>query len=598
MKKLLCYNTMKRFSPILLFVLPILLFVQCKKDITQQEDLRISTIALLAVDNNEVIANDFLAQTQDDDFRFELPAGLKGEKVFLQIVHNGSTVSIDGKETTGEKVEIELQDKIAITVKDQKGNQQTKALHISYTTADELTISQFSFKKEINGELLEDVVLTREGDAFVGTIVSLSKDWVASFETNATAILVNGVPQQSGVTSNNFANEVLYTFIAPNGLKRQFRIKITWLDSAVPHISINVEGGQEVVSKDVYLSANLSIDGKGAYTNFNGTTEIKGRGNSTWGYPKKPYRLKLTAKASILGLPEAKNWVLLANYLDPSLMCNTVAMRIGRDLQLPFTHHMIPVDLTINGEYRGSYVLTEQVEVHENRVNIGKTGVLLELDDYYDEEFKFRSTRYDLPAMIKEPELNNQNEIVPIQNAFNTMEELVFASTFPNNGYKELLDIEQFAKFFIVCFMTGNEEFNHPKSIYLHKKDGGKYTFGPLWDFDWAYGYEAGGKHFTNPSRNFFWNPSPANQGRNFVYRIFEDPAVKSAFKNHWEAYKSNHFNQLLAFIDDYAELIANSKATDVQKWGVGANFQAQVSTMKTYLQQRATYIDAFVQRF
>ena len=98
---------------------------------------------------------------------------------------------------------------------------------------------------------------------------------------------------------------------------------------------------------------------------------MKGRGNSTWGYPKKPYRLKLNKKAEICGLGKAKNYVLLANHLDPTLMLNSVAFKIGRLLELPFTNHAIPVDVVLNGIYKGSYLLTEQIEVKRKPCRFG-----------------------------------------------------------------------------------------------------------------------------------------------------------------------------------------------------------------------------------
>src|SRR5690606_506515 len=101
--------------------------------------------------------------------------------------------------------------------------------------------------------------------------------------------------------------------------------------------------------------------------------------------------LKLDTKASILGLGAAKDWVLLANYQDYTLMTNAVAMKVGQQLGIPYTNTMIPIDVIINGKLRGNYNLTQQIEIQENRVNIGEDGFILELDNHYDEEFKFRS---------------------------------------------------------------------------------------------------------------------------------------------------------------------------------------------------------------
>lgn len=98
----------------------------------------------------------------------------------------------------------------------------------------------------------------------------------------------------------------------------------------------------------VYLNGGLRIEGQSKYENLVIDSRIKGRGNSTWGWPKKPYKMKLSSKASILGLLPEKDWVLLADYQDGPHLLNAVAFKIGRLLEMPFTNTIIPVELTIN----------------------------------------------------------------------------------------------------------------------------------------------------------------------------------------------------------------------------------------------------------
>ncbi|MCA5006692.1 CotH kinase family protein [Sphingobacterium bovistauri] len=460
-----------------------------------------------------------------------------------------------------------------------------------------IEISSFYFSQEQNPFLQEDLTLTVKDNIYTTDLSKLhAKPLIPTFKTNAVKVLVNNVAQESGVTSRDFSQPVKYSFIGAKGGKRDVTIRVTWTNFEIPQFNIAIENNQEVTDKEKYLKATFRIDGKTFYSSFDAPTEIRGRGNSTWGLPKKPYRLRLNTKASILGLPEARNWVLLANYLDPSLMCNAVAMRIGRDLKVPFTNDIIPVDLTINGTYRGSYVLTQHLEVAENRINITKAGYLFELDTYYDEEYKFRSSNYNLPMMIKSPELDNQTQVTPIKADFEELEKLIFANDFPNNGYRDKLDIDVFAKYLLVYILTGNEELNHPKSTYMHKIPNGKFSFGPIWDFDWAYGYEANRVHFSNPTREFFWSEN--NLGSKYFRRLLSDPEVKKAFKNHWQNYKSTQFGSLLQFVDEYAALIKDSKARDEQVWKKGKNFESEVSRLKSYLDARRGYIDNMVSNY
>ncbi|KAA6305826.1 hypothetical protein EZS27_042520, partial [termite gut metagenome] len=157
--------------------------------------------------------------------------------------------------------------------------------------------------------------------------------------------------------------------------------------------------------------------------NFEGKEAgIRGRGNVTWTYPKKPYRLKFDKKISVFGLGEAKSWVLLANYRDPTLIMNTVAFELGHKLKFPYTNHANHVEMFVNEEYKGSYMLTEQVQVDKYRIDIDeKKDFFVELDTYYDEEIKFRSALINLPVNVKSPEVKNESEIEFVKIAINNL---------------------------------------------------------------------------------------------------------------------------------------------------------------------------------
>ena len=152
----------------------------------------------------------------------------------------------------------------------------------------------------------------------------------------------------------------------------------------VAKMTIDVDGGMAITSKDKkdYRGCTIKIESDTAVWNYEGRGRIRGRGNSTWEwYAKKPYRIKLDEKASILGLSEEKDWVLLANYRDPTKLMNTFVFEMGSGLGMPYTNHSRYVEVTINGDYKGLYLLTEQVEQGKNRVAIDKKkGWLLSLD--------------------------------------------------------------------------------------------------------------------------------------------------------------------------------------------------------------------------
>lgn len=364
--------------------------------------------------------------------------------------------------------------------------------------------------------------------------------------------------------------------------------------TGLPQIMIDTEAGTPITSKTSYVTARISIDGGSNFANFSGKGQIRGRGNTTWLYPKKPYRIKLDSETSLLGLAAEKDWVLLANYLDGSHMLNAVAMKIGQLLEMPFTNHIIPVEVALNGKYQGCYMLTEQIEVKTNRVNIGKDGLLLLLDTNYDDEWKFRSSAFNLPVMIKNPELTNQSQVLPIKSQFEQLEALIARSDFPNNNYLDYFDADAMANYFIVYLLTCNEEINHPKSTYIYKSPTGKFTMGPIWDFDWAFSYEESRIHFKNPNRPLFWNGSAL--GTKFFSRIISDPKIKERIKQKWMLFKENKFPELSIFVDEYSTKIAKARKKDYELWKRGnLDFSLEVTSLKQWLNNRSTYMNEYI---
>ena len=189
-----------------------------------------------------------------------------------------------------------------------------------------------------------------------------------------------------------------------NGLTKSYDVVIEYASDIIPVISINTDEGKSIVSKEEYINATVTIDASGVdgwflpegFESLEPTrAEIKGRGNSTWDWPKKPFKLKFFNKTEVLGMAEAKKWILLANYADYSLIRNYVAHETSKVLSnelCPLSQY--PVNLFLNGEYLGVYTIGEDRDISEDRINLPKnngepdTSFLLEIggsesDDIY-----------------------------------------------------------------------------------------------------------------------------------------------------------------------------------------------------------------------
>ena len=149
------------------------------------------------------------------------------------------------------------------------------------------------------------------------------------------------------------------------------------LSNGIPIVEINVEGGAPVATKETWLNCKVRI-GEDYYDTVTSTGKVRGRGNATWtACPKKPYRIKFSSKEKPFGFPANKDWVLLAEYNDKSLLRTAYMSEISKVANADFSINYQHVNLYLNGEYLGVYVLTDQVKVGKHRVEIEDDGFLV-----------------------------------------------------------------------------------------------------------------------------------------------------------------------------------------------------------------------------
>lgn len=575
----------------------LLLFSACKDEeppISSTKELL--NFSILKSDNQGKVANDVEASILGSVITLPLDKYDDLKSLIAVFEYNGKSITINGVEQESGVTSNDYSQPLVFTVEAEDGSKQQYTVEIALK--DTGVLSAFRFLKKNNAFLTADVSSSIGEESIIPLVTFSQSELIPTFTTNAVKVLVDEVEQKSGMTKNDFSSPVVYQFIMRNGETFQYTVKAEFLLSAIPELTITTTDPSiaEIPSKDYYLEGTLAVNGRGGYEDYTGKTEVKGRGNSTWGYPKKPYRLKLNKKAEICGLGKAKNYVLLANHLDPTLMLNSVAFKIGRLLELPFTNHAIPVDVVLNGIYKGSYLLTEQIEVKENRVDLDENNsVMWELDSYWDDEPKFKSTAFNLPVMVKDPDLTTE-QFEYWKKDFNAFTTQFAKEPLEGNSYVDMIDIESVAKFLITFNLVHNMEINHPKSVFLHKEGNGKYVMGPIWDFDWAYDYEGTSNHFGRYNTPLF-SSSMNGVGTAFFQRFLQDSRVKAIYKRTWQDFKNNKLDALLQYVDDYAVMLKPSVERNSELWENTRSFDTKVKELKTWLRNRADYIDSEVSK-
>jgi spore coat protein CotH len=324
-----------------------------------------------------------------------------------------------------------------------------------------------------------------------------------------------------------------------------------------------------VDSKDNYLSGTFriveDIKTRGAGDVFEDSVKIKGRGNSTWLMPKRPYKLKFDKKVSLLGEPADKEWVLLANYVDKTFLRNRTAFDMGHMSKLEYTNRSHFVELVLNGEYCGTYQLAEQIKVGADRVNVGDDGYLLEVDAKADStDVTFIVKRVGQPINIKSPEVEvGDSAYNYVVDYLNTVERVLFSDDFkdPSKGYAKYIDVASFVDWYLINEIAKNNDACFFSSCYMTLARNGKLKMGPLWDYDIAFGNV---NYNTNDDPEGFYICTNVSWYR----RLFADAAFVKLVQERFEYFYSNKeviFNE----INRNAEYLQYAAVENNNKWGV-----------------------------
>lgn len=436
---------------------------------------------------------------------------------------------------------------------------------------------------------------------------------VLDFKTTAETVMVGNTVLESGKTAVDLSKPL--TIIAKSGdYSKEY--SLTARNTGLPIVRIQTPGGRAITSKEIWLEgSSMRIEQPDGTVDYEGPMSIRGRGNSTWGYPKKPYAIKLDKKSKILGMPKHKRWVLLANWKDRTLIRNAAAFWVSSHTGMPYTVRGEFVEVELNGEHQGNYYLCEQIKIDENRVNITEMdpmetdpekitgGYLMEVDTYYDEVNKFKSPRFSLPYMFNTPDEESLSK-----EAFNYMKNYVSEledilkdeDRVKNHEYEAYLDVDSAIDYMFILELCDNHDFynewhNGTHSCYMYKDRGGKLCYGPVWDFDYRTFIPLDEISLRIQSK---W----IGATRTLYYpALYKDPQFRQRMLERWDSQKEA-LRQLPAFIDETADRIrlseaANHKLWPIEDWWENGDetmeFQQAVERMKRGYTEKLNWMDS-----
>ncbi len=365
----------------------------------------------------------------------------------------------------------------------------------------------------------------------------------------------------------------------------------------LPILYITTKNGDDIVSKDQYIKGSVSVFNCGD-DNFDSLDmQIRGRGNYTWNstfnkdpmYNKRPYRIKLSEQKQLCGVGSGKSndWVLLADHCDQSLLRNNIVYTFAASMPAIYWQpHVRSVEVYLNGQYNGVYLLCEQVEVNKNKVNVTEdltdpeAGFLAMYSNYSNlqslEGFGIYDDSYgNMPYEIKS-NFSDDPDIAYAQKEYiiNSIAECWDAvRSGDEQKIRELVDIDSVIDTYIVQEMFKNLDTGHD-NFYMYKDKGGKLILGPVWDFDQCAGNA--NEDVDNPENIRGGNTQP------WYIELLRHSWFKKLVQERWNSLKGA-IDTVPSMITNTAKAGYNSYCRNFDKWQIFG-----------YKINRETYVRAF----
>lgn len=400
-----------------------------------------------------------------------------------------------------------------------------------------------------------------------------------------------------------------------------------WQVTNLPTVVVNTVNAEEPYDKEHDIAGNIIIISENGTDILDKPGTIRERGNASREFPKKPWRIKFDKKQSVLGSPaKAKKWTLINNYGDKTLMRNILSFEVARMFGMTFVPFCRPVDVILNGEYKGCYQLCDQVEVNPGRVEVEEMepgdisgdaltgGYLVEVDAYADQEKSwFTTAHYGLPVTIKSPD---EDEIVTeqstyIRDYFNRLENLM-KDTDPVTGYRSVFDNRSFIQHMLVNEIAGNTDAYWSTYMYKRRNDPHIYT-GPVWDFDLGWDNDARTYHVWQKSGDgWLWNSSNASAANGMLYFaqriLIKDPSTADEILDIWHEARTRGLSiqWLLDLVDSTAAELDQSQKLNFMRWPilkqfvhqnpqVAGSYAGELEVVRNYIRNQMPHLERVI---
>ncbi len=374
--------------------------------------------------------------------------------------------------------------------------------------------------------------------------------------------------------------------------------------AGIPRIVIETEKHQAIKDRETEIPAKLQIWGEKTPESEVMDLTIRGRGNTSWDYmPKKSYKIEFVNKQEMLGMPKDRDWALIANYVDKTMMKNYLMYHLSAELGAYYAPRCAFTELYINREYLGVYLLTETVKIAKHRVNIPKNedSYLIEVDARVKENEQpvystiLTNDTNKKAFRIHEPKNASKETLSAIKDKIESFERyLKTIDPQKNNDINQWIDIDEYIKHYWIQEFSKNPDADFKTSVYFSWGKDGVIKMGPVWDFDLSLGNRDKPRGlppgwYIKPS---YWNKF-----------LFKDSMLEQARIDYWTIHKDK-FKSLPSKIDSVYFFLRSAAQNNYKKWNIENSFKYSYNQdyyhsfeeacehLKEWIKQRIDWID------
>ena len=486
----------------------------------------------------------------------------------------------------------------------EKIRQQLAALEDSLNTVEPKLLSMEFVAADNPLQLIENVKCEIIGDSAVECRIlniTSSKVLIPRFTFQGSVVTINGEEVESGVSMIDFSEPVVLSIITSKTIKdytvyvgAYTGLPTVWIETTT-HKDIDVAG--QFYNGKIKMAGNPGTSSNGYITQAN--AKIMAVGTIYWyrsrihedlQLGKNAYSVLFNDDISLLDSPAGKTWEFYTNTSEKTMLHNQTAFYLGSMSALEYTPRFYHVNLLMNGRYYGTYLMGEDLEVSEGRVNVGSDGFLLGIGASFSGPAFSTSYLERAVSVIAPSASQSESSVDYISNFVTTAENALFSSDFTDasSGWQKYMDIDSFVDWYLINEISKNENGAFRNNCMMNLTRGGKLKMGPLWDFEKAFSVDSSPNGFVIKDVNWY-------------ARLFKDPAFVAKVKERYDFFYS-HKNDIITEISNTAEYLKYAIQEDNNKWNTFTTasnsgeqawllYQTTVYSMEKWLNSRMDWL-------